>query len=333
MDIDEKLDMLYQNNLGKLMRKYANAYRKVQDILPEINLVCELIQENSKDKVIRYEDNTGYESVISASPDFIIEKEGKKYCIQVKRLSTPQWRKDHEKLFYEIEEELGSLKYALYYELNLSSNFKETDRSELFNQIKEKLEGGIKFQQEYTLEIREKVYAKIKFYEDKQSKNMSLRRSLIQFDEYNFCEIDNKKHIEGCLEKAAEAFKKGSIKNDVSNFIAVEMDNIWHWDIIFNEVVFGDVKSILVNAEESNNVEMKKGIRFINEEDKKGFFEKDKYIDAVVGILLMKPNEEKDNYYTKTLLVNKKYEDEARAITNIMRIDEILTEHSYLDKY
>ncbi len=287
-------------HMDKLNKNLVESGRKVWDFIAEHNFAIELLNDNP-DVHIEYEPDR-----LTKPVDFVINKDGFTFWLQMKRLSNLERENKQEKLFRIIKEKLKEIGIPKFISIQISDEFEEADIEPLIAIIRRK-----------ALRKNNKYYR----FQKKQGK----RKAQFSFSLPTRAKLSNlvlgstgdigMVHITGLdanqikksLCKAALAFEWDSDATNI-NLIVMEADN--KKDIDIGEACFGT----------EFNIYQKGCIYWRRRED--GLFYDICYSSKIAGIIAVRRKLHKPiTSYTKTIFINDRFKNLLEILHGTVDID------------
>ncbi|MET1171349.1 hypothetical protein [Paenibacillus amylolyticus] len=321
----EQISFLENVGLSELNKILANnskgSLRNFRDFIAEHNFGTDLVKHNGLTTVIEYEPNR-----FNRPPDFVSEKGGVSFYVQMKALSSGERDNRRVKLHNKLKQELQKINYGKFISIDLAEDFSELDMTNLIAEIREKL-GTYKDNQDYFFPAEElddasqgeqqfllgliEPKARITFHQPNMQVLSNL--TLVSTGDLRMIELTGEveAQIKNSLVKAIGAFEWNSNISHI-NLIAMEADRYDDTDI--SEALFGT--SVHIKSSSFHGVRR----------DPNGFFGDTKHIQKVCGVIALRRNDSTlISSYRKTLFINPNYESIVDTIGNFVDIDEVIT--------
>lgn len=337
---DEEIKLLAQRmlelekrGLSKLNRRLIEGGRNIWDTFAEHNFGYELIKHNPSTIPIFYEPNKFECKTLNRPPDFVIQKNGITFWIQMKKLSNTKRENRRSKDIAQIKRLAQSIKVNKFFWCSLSVDFNSYDVKPLVDFISTVAADSIEYK-EYFYPSKEHIKAKVTFWKPKKSVFEHLtcggvsdlgindtggrltedkRKDIEQYLNCSNVIGESREQIKKSLSNAAGAFDRDTDNKNI-NLIAMEMGNASHHYIDVGEAVFGDE----VFTYGSNG---RQGWHRANN----GFFNDPRFCCKVAGVIVLKRKEHLPvTTYTTLLFINDQFKYMLNQINLIMEFDKVI---------
>lgn len=303
--------MLSEHGLVKLNEALhnntKNNIRNYMDFIAEHNFGAELIRYNSGSGVsIAYEPDS-----FKRPPDFVINKNGVFFYIQMKKLSDSERENKQRKIIDSIKRAFYKITVGKFVSLNLSEDFNAKDADLFLSFLSESI---AYLPENIDLQFPPTGRPKIIFslYPPNKIELQHLTVGTSGNLEWIETTGEAEKQVKNSLSKAIGAFSWNSGEKAI-NIIAMEADR--YDDIDISQAVFGTEKFLVY----SNGSKA-----WARDED--GFFNNPNHSPKICAVIaLRRTSHTLISRYKKTLFINERFLEIVDQVKSVVDIDEILT--------
>lgn len=296
------ITLLRKRGLENLNFRLIKSGRKVWDTFPEHNFAAMLCSQHKEKSLITYEP-----SELQRPPDFKIVIDKVTYWIQIKRFSDLERENRQGKIIENIQRGCKDIKSNMFFDLDLSEDFKEEDVSGLLNFFAKEVK---KANVELYFPNATCPKAIVKFW---QSSNITLTNlSLGSYGDMDIVDTtgQDKLQIRSSLLNATGAFT-WDVDHCNLNFIAVDMRQ--KIDIDICDAVFGTEFDYFQES------------RHCWHRSKDGCFHQQNFSNKIAGIIAMKRKvDEPVSDYNLMLLVNESFKDHIENMKKLIPFNKII---------
>lgn len=316
---DEEIKQLSNNilalerrGLSQLNKRLTEGGKKIWDTIAEHNFGYELIEHHPHNIPILYEPNEFEGRTLRRPPDFVIQKNGITFWIQMKKLSRTERENRQSNAVKQIKRLSQNIKVNKFFWCNLSENFSFTDVKPLVDFISSVAVDSID-EKKYLYPSPNHIKAEVTFW--KPNKSVFEHLTLGGSGDLNCVNVtgDSRTQIRGSLTNAAGAFDWDIDEKNI-NLIAMEIGNASHYNIDIGESLFGN--EVFTYGKNGRQAWYRKIT---------GFFNDPKFYSKVAGIIAVKRKEHLPvSRYNKLLFINERYRDRLDQIHMVMDFDRII---------
>lgn len=304
---------LQSRGLSQLNKRLTEGGRKIWDTFAEHNLGYELVEYQPYNIPILYEPNEFEGRTLRRPPDFVLQKNGITFWIQMKNLSRTERENRQSKAVEQIQRLTKNIKVNKFFWCGLSENFDFSDVQPFVKFISD-VAADSTDEKKYLYPSPNQIKAEVTFW--KPNKAVFEHLTLGGSGDLNYVNVtgDSRLQIRGSLSNAAGAFD-WDIDNKNINFIAMEIGNTSHHTIDdIGEAVFGnEAFTYYTNGRRAWH------------RDHTGFFDDPNFNSKVAGIIAV---QRKDHSpvcrYNKLLFVNEMFRDKLEQIQLVFDFDRII---------
>lgn len=350
----KKMLSLEERCLSQLNWRLISCNSKISDTLAEIDFAYELICHLPSIPVL-YEPAELNDRTLKRPPDFVIQKNGTTFWIQMKNLSQTERENRQAKNIAGIQKLAQTIKINKFYWCCLSEKFNKSDvrwlidhiskiTSESFDDgdylylVQENEDGTVNRSvfipisetesdrvdndEFWTLDdVTYRIRAKISFFKPRQKVFQHL--TLGGSQDLTFLKVtgESKDHILRSLTNAVGAFD-WDIDAENINLIAMKSSNFSHHNIDVGEALFGDEEwscSLGYDPKPARS--------------EGGFFNNPNVYSKAAGVIIFEPVEGHliGSKYNKLLFINKKFIGKLEQICSIINPDKIIGFKDYIE--
>lgn len=308
----KRLFELEERGLSKLNKRLMEGGKMVWDTFAEHNFCYELIEYHPSDVTVQYEPNELEGKTLKRPPDFVIQKEGLTFLVQMKRLSDTERENRRSNHIKQIKKLAKDIKVNKFFWCDLSEDFNSSDVKPLVEYISKVAADSIK-KKKYLYPSRKHIKAEVTFWEPQKAVFEHL--TLYGSGQTNCINVtgESSTQIKSSLYNAAGAFEWDTDRKKI-NLVAMEIGNASHDSIDLGEAVFGgEAFTYSMNG--------KQGWYRANN----GFFYDPDFSSKVAGVIALKRKEHLPlSRYTKLLFINDSFKDMIDQLKLVMNFDRII---------
>lgn len=308
--LEQQLALLSKYGLQKLNEALFNSTknntRNYLDFIAEHNFGAELVRFNGKDAPPAYEPD-GFKR----PPDFVVNKTGLSFYIQMKNLTDSERENRQSKLIESMKRSFEEITVGKFISLSFAEDFTANDSDLFISFLRESIES---LPNNTDLQFPLSGNSKIKFslYPPNTTQLQHLTVGISGNLEWVETTGEAEHQVKNSLTKAIGAFLWNTDEKNI-NVIAMEADR--YDDIDISQAVFGTEKFLF----------LPNGSRAWTR-DNDGFFYLPDYSPKICGVLALR----RDGYalissYVKTLYINERFIHMVDAVKSIIDIDKVLT--------
>lgn len=319
LKLNENIEILKKAGLRELNKRLFSQTKRFHFLstLTEHNFTANLLKYNSaiENDQINYEPNvTG----CNRPPDLHVRIDDMHYWIQIKRFSQLKFRNIQNKIYDEIENRINSIKIPKFIDLQISTNFDNSDIESLIKLIGENAHSDDEKKYIFNGEGNAEFY----FRKPNQLKLNYLTFGMI--GDIGAIKITGlaRDQIKSSMLKAIGAFKDDCSKKNL-NFIVAESDGSSHDVIDLCEALYGT--EYITFDQVSGKVRLHR--------DNDGLYNENEFTKKIAGVIVIRRKHHAlvDDYW-HVVCSNPNQNDLANMASKLISVDKIVDKYSGLGK-